>query len=204
MTREYNTATGKQDIMFVSTDKEINMGRRIAEGIETNPDITLDPDPLMTERVKKIGNRIASVSDRKEVNYTFRVIDKDKVNAFALPGGYIFVFRGLVESAGLEGFLSKQFYVKANVHKLNISDEDISFMLADASANGSGKDTVLIDLFRRVVGGRPPILSGSNASLSAYLEGWKQNQEALKEQVRADMDAGLPWYQKIGGKDPVL
>lgn len=114
------------------------------------------------------------------------------------------VFRGLVESAGLEGFLSKQFYVKANVHKLNISDEDISFMLADASANGSGKDTVLIDLFRRVVGGRPPILSGSNASLSAYLEGWKQNQEALKEQVRADMDAGLPWYQKIGGKDPVL
>ncbi|MBU1061951.1 MAG: M48 family metalloprotease [Candidatus Omnitrophica bacterium] len=97
VTQEYNTATGKQDIMFVSTEKEINMGRSIAKSIENNPDIELDPDPLMTERVINVGNRIASVADRKEVNYTFRVIDKDEVNAFALPGGYIFVYRGLVE-----------------------------------------------------------------------------------------------------------
>ncbi len=97
VTQEYNTATGKEDIMLVSTDKEINMGSRIAEGIERNPDIILDPDPLMTERVMEIGRRIAAVSDRKEVNYTFRVIDEDGVNAFALPGGYIFIFRGLVE-----------------------------------------------------------------------------------------------------------
>jgi len=97
VSQEYNTATGRQDIMFVSTEKEINIGRRIAEGIADNPDITLDPDPLMTERVRKVGQKIASVSDRKEVNYTFSVIDEDDVNAFALPGGYIFIFRGLVE-----------------------------------------------------------------------------------------------------------
>ena len=95
--QEYNTATGKEDVIFVSTDKEINIGKSIAESIEKNPDIDLDPDPLMTKRVVEVGKRIASVSDRKEVNYTFRVIDKDDVNAFALPGGYIFVFRGLVE-----------------------------------------------------------------------------------------------------------
>lgn len=95
--REYNTATGQEDIIFVSTEKEINMGRSIAEGIEKNPEVELDPDPLMTERVKRIGQRIASVSDRQEVNYTFRVIDDDEVNAFALPGGYVFIFRGLVE-----------------------------------------------------------------------------------------------------------
>jgi len=66
--QEYNTATGRQDIILINTDKEINMGRRIAGGIEENPDIVLDPDPLMTERVKLIGQRIAEVSDRKEVN----------------------------------------------------------------------------------------------------------------------------------------
>jgi len=97
VTQEYNTATGKEDIIFVTTEKEVNIGRSIAESIEKNPDITLDPDPLMTERVRKIGERVASVSDRKEVNYTFNVIDKDDVNAFALPGGYIFIFRGLIE-----------------------------------------------------------------------------------------------------------
>lgn len=95
--QEYNTATGKEDIMFISTDKEINMGRSIAEGIEKNKDIELDSDPLMAKRVREIGKRIALVSDRQEVNYTFRVIDKDDVNAFALPGGYVFIFRGLVE-----------------------------------------------------------------------------------------------------------
>jgi len=97
VSQEYNTATGTEDIIFVSTEKEIDMGRNIADGIEKNPDITLDPDPIMTERVKQIGEKIASVSDRKEVSYTFRVIDDDDVNAFALPGGYIFIFRGLIE-----------------------------------------------------------------------------------------------------------
>ena len=97
ITQEYNTATGKEDIIFVSTEKEINIGRNIAENIEKNPDIELDPDPLMTKRVRDVGKRIASVSDRKEVDYTFSVIDEDEVNAFALPGGYIFIFRGLME-----------------------------------------------------------------------------------------------------------
>jgi len=97
ITQEYNTATGKEDIIFVTTEKEIDIGQKIAEGIEKNPDITLDPDPLMTERLRKIGEKIAYVSDRKEVNYTFSVIDEDDVNAFALPGGYIFIFRGLIE-----------------------------------------------------------------------------------------------------------
>lgn len=96
-TQEYNTATGKEDIMFVSTEKEVNIGASIAKSIEKNPEIKLDPDPLMTERVQKIGQRIAEVAERKEVPYNFRVIDKDEVNAFALPGGYVFVFRGLVE-----------------------------------------------------------------------------------------------------------
>ena len=94
---EYNAATGRDDIMFVSTEKEIGMGRSIANSIEKNPDIELDPDPLEAERLKELGRRIAAVSDRQEVNYTFRVIDDDDVNAFALPGGYIFIFRGLME-----------------------------------------------------------------------------------------------------------
>jgi predicted Zn-dependent protease len=96
-TREYNTATGKEDIIFVDTQKEVNIGKSIAESIEKSKEIKLDPDPLMTERVNEVGQRIVAVSDRKEVKYTFRVIDKDDVNAFALPGGYVFVFKGLVD-----------------------------------------------------------------------------------------------------------
>lgn len=104
--KEYNVATGREDIIFVSTEKEIDIGRRIAEGIENNPDIILNPDPLMTKRVVDIGEKIAGVSDRKEVNYTFRVIDKDEVNAFSLPGGYIFIFKGLIEKVDTDDELA--------------------------------------------------------------------------------------------------
>lgn len=96
-TQEYNTATGKEDIIFVSTEKEINIGDSIAKSIEKNPEIKLDPDPLMTEHLNEVGRRIANVAERKEVKYTFRVIDKEDVNAFALPGGYVFVFKGLMD-----------------------------------------------------------------------------------------------------------
>lgn len=95
-TREYNTATGKEDIIFVDTQREVSIGRGISEAIGKSKDIKLDPDPIMTERVNEVGQKIASISDRKEIKYTFRVIDKDDINAFALPGGYIFIFKGLM------------------------------------------------------------------------------------------------------------
>lgn len=105
-TQEYNTATGKEDIIFVDTQKEVNIGKSIAESIEKSKEIKLDPDPLMTERVNEVGQRIASISGRKEVKYTFRVIDKDDVNAFALPGGYVFIFKGLVDKVSKDDELA--------------------------------------------------------------------------------------------------
>ena len=105
-TREYNTATGKEDIIFIDTQKEVNMGKSIAESIEKSKEIKLDPDPIMTQRVNNVGQKIAAVSDRKEVKYSFRVIDKDDVNAFALPGGYVFVFKGLVDKVSSDDELA--------------------------------------------------------------------------------------------------
>ena len=106
VTQEYNTATGKEDIIFVDTQKEVNIGKSIADGIEKSKEIKLDPDPLMTERVNQVGQKIASVSGRKEVRYIFRVIDKDDINAFALPGGYVFVFKGLVDKVSKDDELA--------------------------------------------------------------------------------------------------
>jgi beta-barrel assembly-enhancing protease len=105
-TQEYNTATGKEDIIFVDTQKEVNIGKSIAEGIEKSKEIKLDPDPLMTERVNEVGQKIAFVSGRKEVSYTFRVIDKEDVNAFALPGGYVFIFKGMVDKVSKDDELA--------------------------------------------------------------------------------------------------
>lgn len=94
---EYNVVTGQQESFYISTDKEVQMGRSIA--LKIDKEEKLVEDPLIQKRIEDIGKKIAAVSDRKEIDYTFRVLDDEEVNAFALPGGYIYVNRGLVEKA---------------------------------------------------------------------------------------------------------
>jgi len=59
--------------------------------------MTVADDEPMQERVRAIGNRIAAVCDRKELVYSFTVVKDDDVNAFSLPGGYVFLNDGLVK-----------------------------------------------------------------------------------------------------------
>ncbi len=100
LTTEYNVATHKQDIIFYSTEKEIAMGKNINESIHR--EFKISKDTRSIERVNKIADRIINVIDRKELNYYFYIIDLDKdgkshINAFSLPGGYIYLYNELVE-----------------------------------------------------------------------------------------------------------
>ncbi len=92
---EYNTVTGKEDTLIISTEKEVEMGDAIAKQVEKA--YKLAPDKHMQERVMLIGNRLAAVCDRKELIYHFKVLDADDINAVALPGGWVYVFRGTLE-----------------------------------------------------------------------------------------------------------
>jgi len=94
---EYNIVTGKEEMYYYSTDKEVQMGQSIARQVEK--EYKLAVDPLMQKRVEDIGQKIARICDRKEIDYHFKVIDDEEVNAFALPGGFIYVNKGLVEKA---------------------------------------------------------------------------------------------------------
>lgn len=67
----------------------------MAERIEET--VGLDEDATMQERLDVIGQRIASACDRKDLIYTFKVLKGDEFNAFALPDGYIYVYKGLVD-----------------------------------------------------------------------------------------------------------
>ncbi|MCK9604580.1 MAG: Maf family nucleotide pyrophosphatase [Candidatus Omnitrophica bacterium] len=94
---EYNLATRQEESYYYnySTDKEVQMGRSIA--IQVEKEYKLTDDPLLQKRVEDIGKKIVAVCDRKEIDYYFLVIDDEEINAFSLPGGFIFVNRGLVE-----------------------------------------------------------------------------------------------------------
>ncbi len=94
---EYNLATGREEAIYITDEREVQMGRNISEALEEK--VELSDDPLLEGRVDRIGQRLAAVSDRKDIPYRFRVLAEDEVNAVALPGGFIYVYQGLVEKA---------------------------------------------------------------------------------------------------------
>ena len=94
-TTEYNLATRKQETLLYGMEKEVKIGDAVAPKIEAQYDILTDVD--VNERVGRILDRIVAVCDRKELVYFIKVIDDDPINAVSLPGGYVYVFRGLIE-----------------------------------------------------------------------------------------------------------
>ncbi len=86
-----------------SQEKEIALGRQLA--LEVEQSAKLVEDPMVTEYVNRVGQNIVLHSDAK-IPFTIKVIDSDEVNAFALPGGYFFVNRGLILAADNEAELA--------------------------------------------------------------------------------------------------
>ena len=93
----FNLATQREEYSFTSTEKEVAMGRQIARQVEEELAVVAD-EPLQ-DRVRALGARIVGVCDRKELIYHFAVVKDDEVNAFSLPGGYVYLNAGLVKAA---------------------------------------------------------------------------------------------------------
>jgi predicted Zn-dependent protease len=86
-------------VNFYSLDKEIALGRQLAQEIERQAKIV--DDPLIAEYINRVGQNLVRNSDAK-VPFTFKVIDAPELNAFALPGGFVFVYTGLIRVADEE------------------------------------------------------------------------------------------------------
>ena len=89
-----NPATGKPQIALISEQQEIEMGREYDQQIQQQ--LGLYRDPKLQDYVNRIGQRLAAASERPNLPWTFRVIDDPVVNAFAIPGGHVYVTRGLM------------------------------------------------------------------------------------------------------------
>ncbi|MFA5059663.1 MAG: Maf family nucleotide pyrophosphatase [Candidatus Omnitrophota bacterium] len=94
---EYNLATQQQETLLYGTDKEVSIGESIAREFDKQFKINTDID--LNERVSNIARKIVEVCDRQELVYTVKIIDDDKVNAVSLPGGFIYIFRGILDKA---------------------------------------------------------------------------------------------------------
>lgn len=109
-TNEDPTMIGKRNInkgiwgkMAGGTESEVKIGRQLAAQVEREAKFV--DDPIITEYVNRVGQNIVLHSDAK-IPFTIKVIDSDEVNAFALPGGFFFVNKGLLLAADNEAELA--------------------------------------------------------------------------------------------------
>jgi predicted Zn-dependent protease len=99
-----NPVTGQRELSLISEGQEIQMGREAAQGAAES--IGLVDDAALQSYVGGIGTRLAAASERPQLPWSFRVVDDPTPNAFALPGGFIFLTRGLLSLMDSEAELA--------------------------------------------------------------------------------------------------
>ncbi len=149
---EVDPASGKKTFTLISTQQEIEIGQKIIPSA-INENDGLYPDREVQNYVKQLGTRIASFSPRK-VSYQFFVVNSPDLNAFALPGGPIFVTRGLLlqmnSESELVGVLSHEIGHIAARHHAKFLEKNfgmsILLTILNLALQGSEYSSVVMSL----------------------------------------------------------
>lgn len=99
-----NPATGGANLVLMSENREKKIGLEEHEKVLASMPLLEDEELLAY--VREVGNKAAKVSHRPDLEYTFSIIDSPEINAFALPGGYVYVNRGLLTFMNSEADLA--------------------------------------------------------------------------------------------------
>lgn len=86
---------GKRSLIFISTDQELSLGQEFDRQVRTENKVFADS--VWQNYFTQIGQSIVQICDRKDIEYHFTVIQSDVVNAFATPGGYVYIYTGLLD-----------------------------------------------------------------------------------------------------------
>ena len=180
---EYNIVTGEEESYIYSTDKEVQMGTAIDKQVEE--EYKTAEDPLMQKRVEDIGKRIVAVCDRKDIEYHFKVLEDEEVNAVSLPGGYVYIFKGLIEKvssddelAGVIGHEVGHIVARHSIKKLQAQQLYTLLMVATAASTQSGQ-----------------VASAADLAFTQIMLGYSREDELLADQLGTR-------YAKLAGYNP--
>ena len=192
---QFSCATISQ-INFLSTADEVGIGRQAAKEVE-------DSLPMLTDRevvdyVRELGHRLARQAKRQDVEYVFKVVDSSDVNAFALPGGWLYVNAGLIATADTEselaGVMAHEIgHVVGRHGARQISAQYGLALLLEIVAGGPGGDSVSRQIAGQFAG------LGAGLTLLKYSRDMEREADALavEETYAAGIDpAGIGVFFK--------
>jgi len=180
---------GKRDINkgnwnFYSRDKEVNLGRQLATDIDGKAKFITDAQ--ITEYVNRVGQNIVLRSDAK-IPFTIKVVDSPDVNAFALPGGFLYINSGLLLAAESEAELA------------GVMAHEIAHVTARHGVEQATKGTLFqyLSIPLVFVGGLPGVLLQNAANIFVPLSFLKFSRGAEEEADRLGLQ-----YMWAAGYDP--
>ena len=159
-----NPVSGNQDFVLFSEEREIEIGRTFNAQILNQERIY--PDQELQDYVQKVGESLSNISHRSNLVYRFTILDSPDVNAFALPGGYIFIYRGLLSYLSTEDELAA------------VLGHELGHVTARHGVTQASKAQVL-DLLSYVVGSKVGSSARNVATLAggAFLAGYGRDLE---------------------------
>lgn len=95
---------GKRSLILIGDSEERSLGAKMAAQLQAENSFVTDP--VITDYINRLGQRIARLSDRPGIPYQFKVIASKEVKAFALPGGYVYVYTGLLRQLDTQSQLA--------------------------------------------------------------------------------------------------
>jgi len=96
----YNPATERKETLFLDTQSEVSLGADLDKQLQKKLKILYAP--RLQYRLDSIGTKLAAFSDRKDITYHFRIVNDKELNAFAIPGGFVYVNSALMAAANDE------------------------------------------------------------------------------------------------------
>lgn len=125
----------------ISDEEEVTIGRQINQML-LQQQYQLYRNPQVNQYVDAIGQRLVAASDRRDIPYTFQVVASDDINAFAIPGGFIYVTTGLLQAADNEAQLASVIaHEIAHVNERHSVQALRQAVLAQGIAETAGLDT---------------------------------------------------------------
>jgi predicted Zn-dependent protease len=140
-----NPVTGKKEFILLSYEDEIRLGRQADQEIVAA--YGLYEDAKITEYVSQLGQRMAKISHRPDLEFHFRVLDSPVINAFALPGGYVYITRGILAYMNSEAELAG--VIGHEIGHITARHSAKQYTRAQLAQLGLGLGSVFSEQFRR-------------------------------------------------------
>lgn len=185
----YNPATGRQEVILIDSAQEVQIGRAMSEEIIKREQRPLE-HPAKQLMVNRVGQRVVRSSDRTDIVYHFMVLDDPDLNAFALPGGYIYIYSGLlsrVDETMLAAILAHEIGHVAAKHSVKKMQSALGY-------------NVLIGIVLAGLGAKDPAMVNQIAGLSGTVYDLLSRGYSREDELAADQLALV--YLGRAGYDP--